>query len=333
MTYKQKVLTLSILTALLALILAGAIVFSPERRSVRSNQYAWLDSQVAGQVSKVEFTGKANLDFVKQNGTWFLRYLGGDFPLKGTRIEDLLDSISARSDYAVTGKAESSLEAFGLSEEAASHIVLWGETGEEPLLDLMVGVKDTGGTGVYYRKNGQNEVRIGSGTIADYMNYSRASWYDLRLFPNSENIAAENVLRLTVIAPPDGEIDGDSAEPSEPLVISRNGDSWTVTGIADDELDASKILPYIRSVLDSNGDDFEHYAEDGLEFNAGRILVEFNNAPPCLLRLSEVLPPPPQSTMEGRRSLVTSNASYRYNLQSWTVSMLFRRADYFRREQ
>jgi hypothetical protein len=331
--YKQKLTVLGVIACLLALVFTGTLIFSPERVSRRDNQYTWLDPKWKDQVDRIEIRGgEGETVFVRRNGLWAAVHSGREYPVREGGIADLLSDITARGEYPVRGKSASSHEKLGLSEAAASRIILWGGPASPPLLELLAGDTDLTGNEVYYRKGGQDEVRSGSNTIAGYLNYSRTSWYDLRLFSGAEGLSPEDVYRLTVIAP-SGEGETPPLLP-EPLVIAGNGGDWTVDGIAGEALDLSKVKAYIRLVLNSGGDDFEPglNLEDPV-FNEGRILVELEDGASKTLRLGAVLPGSGSDESGRRRAAVSSDRPYVYVLSPWTMTRLFRDTGYFRKDQ
>jgi hypothetical protein len=337
MTFKQKLLIRASITLALALILTAALIFSPERVSGRKSTYAWLENRWADEAGRIEIRGDAEITLVRRGGAWFVEYSGREYPVKPGRIEDLLGALTARGMYTLRGNASSSHERLGLTEEAASRITVSGDSGGAPFLALLAGGSDVTGNEVYYRKSGQDEVRSGNNSIAAFTSYSRASWYDLKIFPDGEKLSAEQVYRLTVIAPlpeqgeqaPAGQAPGENAPP---LVILRAGGEWTVEGLTPEETDTGRVETFVRAVLDSTADDYVPDMEvtDSV-FNEGRILIEFSGLPARTIRLGPPLTYNEEDGSVTRRSAVRSDSPFVFSLSAWNVDRLFRSREYFRK--
>jgi hypothetical protein len=335
MTFKQKLIIRASIVLALALVLAATLVFSPERVSGRQSAYTWLESRLADEADRVEIKGETETTLVRRGGAWFVEYSGKEYPAKPGVVEDLFKALTARGAYTPRGGAVSSHERLGLSDESAFRIIVSGGTGGTPFLTLLVGGSDATGKDVYYRKAGQDEVRSGGNTIAAFLSYSRPSWYDLKIFPDSETLNTEQVYRITVIAPPPAENREDAAGENTsppPLVIRRTGAGWTVEGLTPEETDANRVETFVRQLLDSTADDYIPEMSTGdAVFNEGRILIEFSGLPVRTIRLG---PPLAYSEEDGsvtRRSAVQSDSPYVFALSSWTMTRLFRDREYFKR--
>jgi hypothetical protein len=337
-TFKQKLIIRAALILALALILAASLLLSPDRVTGRRSAYSWLES--ASAAARVEITGAGGegaTTLIRNNGAWFVEYAGKEFPAKAGAVEDLFAALAAKGSYVRRGSAASSHERLKLTEEAASRITVSGGLGGAPLLDLLIGSSDATGKEVYYRKTGQDEVRSGSSAIAAFPDYSRASWYDLRIFPDSESLDLEQVYRVTVIAPPNAppEEAADTAaagETAAPLVIQRTGGGLTVEGLAPDETDAGRVETFVRQLLDTAADDYvpEMDAQEAV-FNEGRILIEFSGLPSRIVRFGPPLAYNEEDGSVTRRSAVREGSPYVIALSSWNMGRLFRDRDYFKR--
>jgi hypothetical protein len=325
MTYKKQVLVLSILVAVLALIYAGTLVLTPERLNSRNAAYTWLEPKWADQAGRIEISGGGEtLALVRRNAVWHVETEGVEYPSKQGRVADLLRLLSTRGAYPLRGGSASSHERLGVGENA-SRIVVRG-AGAAPLLDLLVGGGDATGREVYLRKSGQNEVRSGEDKFTVYLSPSPASWYNLRLFPQEDTLSLDMVQRV-VAAPPAGEAGGEPA----PLVIARSGSGWTVEGVAADDLDSSRIEPYVRAILDAEGDGFvAAFKPDDPVFNEGRIHLELGDGATRTIRLGPVHPAGEEG-QAGKRTAAATGSPYVYTLAEWTVNRLFRDAAYFKK--
>ncbi|MDR0555321.1 MAG: DUF4340 domain-containing protein [Treponema sp.] len=327
MTYKKQVVMLSFLTGLLTLTYAASLIFSSERLNARSATYRWMEPQAAETADNISISGAAGeITLWRRNGAWFTGSPDGaetgEYPAKQSRVEDFLSILSTREAYPVRGGAVSH-ERLGLTDTAASHITV--RAANRVLLDMLIGGVDASGREVYIRKNNQDEVRSGEDRFSAYLNGAPKSWYNLKLFP--EGGALDTVQRLTVISPPAAPLDDGSVPPVQPpLVISRRETGWVVEGLAEDALDGAKVEPYIRSILDAEGDTFitTMNAQDPI-FNEGRITLEFGDGVSRRISLGPG---------EGdARSVVVSGSPYVYALTEWVVGRIFRNVSYFEKTE
>jgi hypothetical protein len=318
MRYKQKLTGLSCLVGVLALVFAGTLAFDPQRVSSRSSAFAWLPAGGGDRADRIELypLGGEEITLIRKNGEWFVPEQGFDLPVKSGRVEDLFRVLAGRGSYPVRASSAASHERLGLTGETASRIVIRGGAGAYPLLDLLVGNADAAGNEVYLRKNNQNEVRSGENKLSVYLNGSRASWLNLRLFPGPP-IGIDTVQRVTVVFPLDWA--GDSAR----LILARKDGGWTMEG-ASGTPDTQRVESYIRAILDAEGDDFIP-AMDPADpaFGVSNILLETGDGATRAIRLG-----PPEG--EGnRRSAAVSGSPHVYALAEWTVNRILREGSYF----
>jgi hypothetical protein len=313
MVYKKKLILLSGLTVLLALIYAAVLVFDPERVNARNAAFVWLDAEGADRADGIVISrgGEEIVSLIRKNGLWFVPAEGIDLPVKQARVEDLFRILSARGAYPPRASSAASHERLGLTEAAASRIVIRGGSGAYPLLDLLAGNQDAAGREIYLRKQGQDEVRSGDTRIASYLDGAAKSWYDLRLFSESAGGAVDAGMVQRVTA----EYPGGNAEP---LVLSRDGTGWTVGSLP---ADIQRVESYIRSVLDAEG---ENIFPPGVQsFDQGRITLELEDGTNRIVRCG-----PPDEEGKRRNAQVTGSP-YVYQLAEWTLDRLFREASYF----
>jgi hypothetical protein len=256
----------------------------------------------------------------KKNGAWHVSYNGAEYPARQLRVDDFLGLLSRQAPYPVRASTAAAQERLGLTEDAASRIVLSAPSGS-PLLDLLVGQGDQTGQEVYLRKAGQTEIRSGEDLFSGYISGARASWYNLRLFPESENggLDADAVQRLTVYSPA-GEENSNAAEPR---IFSRSGNEWIITGITVADPDKTKVDSYIRGILNTEGDDFSETVQpDAPVFNDARLVLELGDGSTRTLRLGT-------ADESNRRLAVVSGSPYVYSLAGWAADRLFREASSF----
>jgi hypothetical protein len=318
MVYKQKLIVLSGLAGLLALVYALTLVFEPERAGRRNAAFTWIEPKIIAQVEGIRVSGPSEaVELEKKNGAWRVLYNGAEYPARQLRVEDFLGLLSKRAAYPVRASTQAAQERLGLTEETASRIALSAASGS-PLLDLLVGQGDQTGREVYLRKAGQNEIRSGEDLFSGYISGARTSWYNLRLFPESEGGALEvdAVQRLTVYPPAGGDAESSSA--GEPRIFSRSGNGWTISGIEAVDPDTAKVDSYIRGILNIEGDDFsESVTPEDPVFAGARLVLELGDGGIHTLRLGT-------ADESNRRPAVVSGSPYVYSLAGWAVDRLFR---------
>jgi hypothetical protein len=320
MAYKQKFIFLSGLAGLLALVYVLTLVFEPERAGRRSAAFTWIDPKIITQVENIRLSGPSGaVELAKKNGAWRVLHNGVDYPARQLRVEDFLGILSRRAAYPVRASTAAAQERLGLTEEAASRITLSAASGS-PLLDLLAGQGDQTGREIYLRKAGQNEIRSGEDLFSGYISSARTSWYNLRLFPESEDgtLDADAVQRLTVY-PPAGE---GGENPAEPRIFSRSGNGWTVSGIEAANTDTTKVDAYIRGILNIEGEDFSESPPEDAAFDDARLVLEMGDGSIHTLRLGN-------ADESNRRPALASGLPYVYSLAGWAVDRLFREAPSF----
>ena len=312
MTYKKKFTVLSGIIAALAVIYILTIIFDPERRGARSAAYSWLEGGQTDKISGIIITKTdETITLARNGGKWFVSHNGKDYPARTTRVEDLIAALSKRAPYPVRSSSASSHQRLSLTPEQAVRITVAAGAGL-PMLNLLVGQIDMTGQNVYLRKQEQNEVRSGADIFSTYAKSTLTSWYNLRLFPETESggIDASNVQRLTVYP------SADSGENVSPQIFTRRGREWTFNfELANPDM--GRVDSYIREILFTSGDDFDDSLSpsDSL-FNNSRIVLELGDGSIRTIRLG------PPDKNDGRLAVV-SGSDWVYSLPGWICQRLF----------
>jgi hypothetical protein len=323
MVYKTKAMILSAIVAGLAIVYVGSLIFDPDLVNTRDAAYAWLDAKNIPYVDGIELRNvNGTVTLVRKNAAWFVSADGQDYPAKSQRVEDFLSLLSKKDAYPVRSTEVTSHERLGLLEDNAAHVTVRG--GASPFLELLVGNTDASGGEAYLRKAGRNEVRSGTLSISNYISSAKTAWYNLRLFPETEKLTVDDVQRVMVTLPVD---DSDGTLPSVPsapimLTFARTNGGWTVNG---HEADAPKIESYVRSILDSEGDDFVTGVtadEIASSLSDGRIVLEFGSGTSRVISMSAI-------GDTNHRNASVSGSPYVYSLAGWMIDRLFRPEDEF----
>ena len=321
MTYKKKFTVLAGIIAALVLVYILTIIFDPQRIGSRTDAYSWLDLRQKNRIDRISINNQYETIVLEQRGgEWFVSRDGKDYPARRMRVEDFIDMLGKRAPYPVRSTSASSHERLSLIEGRCSQIIVAGGSGI-PLLHLLIGQGDLAGQSVYLRKQGHNEVRSGEDIFSAYTDSTPVSWYNLRLFPESETgkLDPASVQRLTVYPPANG---GDSI----PYIFTRRGREWTITGIDIFDPDREKIDSYIREILNTTGDDFEEtLSPSDPVFNDSRIVLELGDGSIRTLRMGA-------ADDNDRRLATVSGTNYVYTIPDWVSRRLFADPDSLERD-
>jgi hypothetical protein len=312
MIYKKKLTILSGIIAALALVYILTVIFDPERRGTRSAAYSWIDPAETGKISGITITGgDETINLARNGGKWFVSHNGKDYPAKTARVEDFIAALAKRAPYPLRSSSASSHERLSLTDDQSTRVTVSAGAGL-PLLNLLIGQADLTGQNVYLRKQGQNEVRSGEDIFSVYTKSTAASWYNLRLFPESESgkLDAAHVQRLTVYPA------ADNGEEVPARTFTRKGKEWTFNfELANPDM--KKVDNYIRDIINTSGDDFiDSVTSSDPLFNNSRIEMELGNGSINTIRLG----PPDQ---DGKYFAAVSGADWVYSVPEWVNQRLF----------
>jgi hypothetical protein len=322
MEYKKKLTGLLILIGVLAIIYTSSLVFTPEHMGKIDSSYVWLYSKLALRAAKIVIVpaesqdSPVGVELIKKNNQWLVLNNGKEYPARALRVDDFISIFTKRSQWPVRSLNASSHGRFGLDSASATRITIHGEN--TVLLDILIGNTDVTGREVMVRKYGQNEIRSGDSMVSSYISGPANSWYNLRLIPESEDgkVAVDNVQRLTVYSE------------GETQVFSRRNRQWNFSGLEAVNLDQSSIDSYVRSVINTEGDDFsDEISPSDPMFSHSRIVLELGNIAAGgirTIRLSE-------ADDTGRRYANIDGSEYVFSIPSWAAVRLFRSASDFER--
>jgi len=315
MTYKNRLICLVSLIAVLALFYAGSFIINAGAGNTRSSSMIWLDSKLSLKADRIAVSAyEQNFELVKKNNQWFVLNDEGEYPARNLRVEDFLGIFTKRAAWPVRSSGSASHERFGLDTDTADRLTVYGEN--SILLDILAGFEDGTGQEVYVRRYAQSEVRSGDRLLKTYLTSPVSSWYNLRLIPESEDgkVSAKNVQRLSVY-------DGEAT-----LVFTRRNRGWTVSGVTIENPDQTGIENYIGVILNAEGDNFDNsVSADDPELGKSRITVELDNGSVITIRLSE-------GDESGRRYAHVFGRDYIYSIPSWASSRLFREPSGFEKQ-
>ena len=323
MPYKNRLIFLLSLIAVLALLYTGSIIYNSDI-GTRHTSFAWLDSKTAEKVNRIAVAAPmVEFDLLKQDNYWYILHNDSIYPARQIRVQDLLNVFVTRSAWPVRSSSASTHERFGLDSQASritmhaasqSSFAEQSSFASQALIDILVGDDDAMGREAYFRLFGQNEVRSGDNSIKTYLTAAVSNWYNLRLIPESEGgqLDVNSVQRLFVYTPNDSQI------------FTRRNRGWIIPGIENPDIHG--LENYIRTILNTEADSFAQIGfDDNISsdyVNNSSIVLEFGNGRVITIRLSE-------EDDTGRRLAHVSgseilNADYIYSIPPWSVNRLFR---------
>ena len=321
MTYKKKLAVLSATIAVLAVVYIVTFIFDPERAGSRSDAYTWLEQGQKDRISGISIASvHETISLERKEGKWFVSRDGKNYPARDVRVEDFIETLTKRAPYPVRTSSASSHERLSLTEGTATRVTVTGGAGPL-LLNLLIGQEDITGQNVYLRRQGNNEVRSGADIFSVYTGSTINSWFNLRLFPETESgkLDAAAVQRLTVYQ----EAHDDEIAPS-PQIFTRSGKEWTLNAdIAEPDMD--KVNTYIRNILNTTGNDFvDNVRPSDPLFNNSRLVLEFGDGSIRTIRLG------PEE--DGSRLATVTGSDLVFSLPAWTSQRLFAEADFFEKQ-
>ncbi|MDR0638158.1 MAG: DUF4340 domain-containing protein [Spirochaetaceae bacterium] len=317
--FKKKVIVLSGIAGALAIVYALTFVFDPERSGKRQAAYRWLDPQSVDAADRIEVRGSDTVDLERDGGAWFVVYEDRRFPAKQSRVDELFAALTKSGAYSARGSSREVQEKLGLTDDQTSRITVL--SGGNPLLTLLVGVEDASGSSIHLRKRGDDTVRGGEDRFSPFVNGSRPSWEDLRLFPdeNGVKLGAESVQRFTVFPPPDEE---GNVQPY--YTLARDGKDWKAeaapAGVSGAPITAD-IDSYIRGIVDAVGEDFAAGLSPGGEgFTdpdaVSRVILELGDGSTRTLYRGP--------DFSGKKTVALSGSPYVWLLSDWAANRIFR---------
>ena len=269
--FTRKAVILSALVAILAVIYILTFALGSENR--RDSAFAWLDQSLQDMADRIEISGEeGRIVLNRVNNVWFCPSETAPdgtspgparmLPVKQEKVGDLLVFLGRKGVYPVRASSPEAIERLGLDEGEASRIIVRGGAGL-PLLDLFISYGSALGREIYLRRAGWNRIYS---TEEDFYSFTEAkpvSWYDLRLFPPSDEESGGNLGRAAIGIDRVQQVEI-SVSDREPFVFRRSLQGWVVpnSGTA---LDATKVEAWLRFIIEAQADDFGFYPPELIE--------------------------------------------------------------------
>jgi hypothetical protein len=304
MTYKNRLISLVVIIGLLVFALIGNAIYNLDRGTA-SEIFAWLDVGAARNITRIALSTEWDeFELIRRNELWLINHNGNEVPARQLRVADFLSILTTGASWPVRSSNVSSYEHFGL-DDSASRVTVYGE--HSVILELLIGKDDVMGLETYFLKTGQSDVRSGDNSIKAFMANAVTGWYNFRIIPESESglLDSGTIQRFSVN---NGE---------QTYVFTRNYMGWDISGIDISVPDVNNIENYIRTIINTEGDNFVYnISRDDPIFNHSRIVLEFGNGRILTIRISE-----PNNA--GRRLVNITGREYIYSLPAWAGNRLF----------
>ncbi len=137
MKYKTKLIFLISLIAACVIALITGMIFDPQNMNARTSLYTWLDKIWIDQADRLVLKSAGlNSELVmltRKNNVWHVLADGNEYPAKQERVTDLFNALSAKAAYPVAAWSSSSHAKLGVTEQAASRIIVYGGVSTIPL--------------------------------------------------------------------------------------------------------------------------------------------------------------------------------------------------------
>jgi hypothetical protein len=314
MEYRKKVVFLSCVVAALALAYVATLVLNPAARGERADFHAWLKPGDANRIDGISITGPysdgaESVTLTRLLGKWYVARDGRSYPARATLVNDLIAELSGRAPYPVRATSAAAHARLSLTLGDATRVVVSGGIGPN-LLDLLVGRSDPSGRGVYLRRTGENEVRLGEDKLSLNTLARPERWYNLLFFPENESgmPQVQDVMRLTVSPPADG-----TGNRAAPMIFTRAARSWDVN-FEIEAVNSLKVDSLVRDILMGSGDAFAD--AEGTVFDGGNLTLEFAGGDVTTIDFS--LP-----DERGMRIARVSGGGLAYSVTGWMYGRLF----------
>ncbi len=314
MRYRAKLIALSTLVGLLALVYAGSFVVEALSAAAKARSRL-LDARAVPAVSRLTISFAAERTTLEKRGDrWFALRGDAAYPVKAARVDDLLAALSAESLYERRASTAAAHGALGLTEDAAARLIVSGASGAV-FLDLLVGDTDASGREINLRFAGADESFSGIDRFSSVLKEGVRAWLDLSLFAH-DPVRPESIQRISVR----GRLGTEGKRPGRSVgyaALRDAGRGWILEGRGE-ALDPTKVDAYVKAIVSAEGEDF---AEPGMGAvaPAAVIVLETGDGRERTVEIASAGP-------DGRSPATVSGSPYRYLLGAWNVERLVRDA-------
>ena len=262
-TFQKRVLTLSVIIAVLAAAYVLGLVFSPasvRRRELETSLVPRFNAEVVTSIRLGDADGTLTLQ--RRGADWFVPIAGAEYPASKSRIEALLDFLrTTRRSRLVTSNPEAWKD-FEVEAAVEKRIRLL-DAAEAAVIDLIIGKLDEARGGTYVRLEGSSEVVLVNRMFDYYLNTSPRFWSYLRMF--AEDLEGGDINRISVRSSP-GFLDESAEGLSYTLIVGEGRErDWTLLDSGDTGwvLDNAKVDRLANALVNMEGASFATAADAG----------------------------------------------------------------------
>ncbi|MBA7619029.1 hypothetical protein ES703_26361 [subsurface metagenome] len=251
LNFKNKVVVLSIILAVLIATYVLGIIFSPaniSRREAATPLFIVLDKD---SIARIEIAGREEKVVLKKSGAAWTALISGIYlPASKVRIDSFLNQIIKLKRSRVVTRNPDLWQDFEVSAETGRRIRLLDKSDRE-VVNLIVGKAGPAGKGNYLRIEGKEEVIQVERSLASYMDNETKYWSHLKLFPG--DLEGRDLISIDIRS---RLFEGQSLDYTLVLSDGNGQPVWKVSGREDLAISADKVDRMANTLAGFEGTEF-----------------------------------------------------------------------------
>lgn len=251
---RKLLASLAVLFLLVVLYVAGFFVGRPAGQALFFPHFtpARADSILLAQ-------GSAKTELRRSGKRWEVIIDGSPYPADQSRIAGILSALRGLSVLRVASRSKADWNAFALEQSTAVRVVVHG--GNETLADVLAGVTDASGGGLYVRRPGGTSVEEVTPQLAGYAVVDASFWSDLKVVPPSFTVSTMQSISVDA----QGFSVGQTTLNEHYLLeasVTGGATEWKLHGEPQVALNQQKVLDLEAELLTMTGDQFAGSVSD-----------------------------------------------------------------------
>ena len=347
MSFRNKVIVLSILVALFAISALLGLLFLPNG-IVTGRSRPLLTTFNRTAVAHIEIINPAQSlthrlvrqseavtdENAEDTEAWIYEEEGIEFPAQYSHVATLLEVLESLERQRTISSDSSRYGDFALDEEGARRLMLRDAAGNL-LFQLYVGKSDEQGSGNYIRLQSDPTVYLASNSLDFYLEQLPGYWQQTRLFSperNANDIDSFSLSSNIVLA-----LDGESRQYSYTLVqqqsTEQEGLQWNLLNNPQLVLDSPQIASLLSAFVALNAASFvsQELAASGLDNPQVRAEATTTDGAELRLLVGNALPDNPAqyyALIEGSDQLLNEQGQpYLYRIEDWALRAILLSVD------
>lgn len=242
---------------LLVLVLLYLLGFLVGRPSAPARLFPHFTPEGVASISLTK--GSAKLELRKGGEGWEVIIDGTPYPANQARAQGILGALRELSVVRLASRSEADWTSFGLDRSSAMRVVARGS--HESLADVLTGITDASGGGLYVRLPGSANVEEVTPQLASYLVLDTSFWSDLKILPASFTV--ESLQSISVTA--HGFSVGGTIVNDRYLLeagVAGGASRWKLHGELQVNLDQQKVLDMEAELLTMVGEQFAPSVSD-----------------------------------------------------------------------